>query len=68
LLHLARYAITETVFLSGLYFKPFQNPNAASLTLSKHISPSTMMTGNTIRFGINLPDYLSTGTLKTSKI
>lgn len=32
--------------------------NTASKTLIKHISPSTMMTGNTTQFGIDLSNYL----------
>ncbi|MGB3291310.1 MAG: YoaK family protein [Burkholderiaceae bacterium] len=32
--------------------------NTASKTLIKHISPSTMMTGNTTQFGIDLSHYL----------
>lgn len=31
--------------------------NTASKTLTKHISPSTMMTGNTTQFGIDLSNY-----------
>lgn len=32
--------------------------NTASKTLTKHISPSTMMTGNTTQFGIDLSNYV----------
>lgn len=32
--------------------------NTASKTLTKHISPSTMMTGNTTQLGIDLSNYL----------
>lgn len=32
--------------------------NTASKTLIKHISPSTMMTGNTTQFGIDLSNYV----------
>ena len=46
-------AITGGLGLTALAIR-----NTSSKTLIKHISPSTMMTGNTTQFGIDLSDYL----------
>jgi len=49
----AALALTGALGLMALAIR-----NTASKTLIKHISPSTMMTGNTTQFGIDLSNYV----------
>lgn len=48
----------ELAFTGGLGLMALAIRNTASKTLIKHVSPSTMMTGNTTQLGIDLANYL----------
>ncbi len=48
----------ELALTGGLGLMALAIRNTASKTLIKHISPSTMMTGNTTQFGIDLSHYV----------
>lgn len=60
-LHFAPFSDPDDVALAltgGLGLIALAIRNTASKTLIKHISPSTMMTGNTTQFGIDLSNYV----------
>ena len=50
----------ELALTGGLGLMALAIRNTASKTLIKHISPSTMMTGNTTQFGIDLSNFVRT--------
>lgn len=50
----------ELALTGGLGLMALAIRNTASKTLIKHISPSTMMTGNTTQFGIDLSHFVRT--------